>query len=168
MRRHYRNHTIPGSKAADLRRRRRRVPPSSLMNSSTHTNRHMLASSMYSPTLSSSRSDSEDSDEEIPTPMDECDEICSDVEGAPEFSKHPTFDRASQCYSQSHVRTLRYGSASGSPSPSLSPSPAPDHVYTPSAPYMRSFMDPRVSTALRPVFHPAFPVPLSHDIKEER
>ena len=168
MRRHYRNHTMPGSKAVELRRRRRGVPPSSLVDfdaSSSHTSHLTPISSMNSPSLSG-RSDSEDSDEELPTPMDECDEIRSGADGASGISKSTTY-QASRYYSQSHIRTLRYDSASRSPSPSSS-SRSPDHVYTPSAPYIQSFMDPRVSTALRPVFHPAFPVPSAADTKERR
>jgi hypothetical protein len=169
MRRHYRNHTIPGSKAVDQRRRRRRVPADGLVEGgASHTIRRTPISSVDSPLLSS-RSASEESDENIPTPMDECHGLSSAVGGLSDFSKTAKYDRTSRYYySQSHIRTLRFESTSCSASPSLSPSPPPDHVYTPSAPYVRSFMDPRVSTALRPAFHPAFSAPLTgHAIKEE-
>lgn len=167
MRRHYRNHTIPGSKAVDHRRRRRRIPgPGPMDDSVSHTIRRMPISSTDSP-LISSRSASEESDEDINTPMDGCDRLLSAGAGASKLSK-ARFNRASRCYSQSHIRTWRFESPSCSASPSLSPSPPPDHVYTPSAPYVRSFMDRRVSTALRPVFHPAFSAPSGGcAIKEE-
>jgi hypothetical protein len=175
MRRHYRNHTIPGSKTVDHRRRRRRVIPAHGLMDGTNLNasytiRRTPISSADSPLISSG-SASEESDEDIPTPMDECDRLRSavELEGASKFSK-AQYTRTSRYYSQSHIRTLRFESpGSCSASPSLSPSPPPDHVYTPSAPYVRSVMDMSVSTALRPAFHPAFPAPLAgRAIKEER
>jgi hypothetical protein len=154
MRRHYRNHTIPGSKAIDQRRRRRRVPTIGLVGGDVAPTVHVTPiSSMNSPSISS-RSGSEESDDDIPTPMDDCDRLHYAAEGPPNFSKAVQADRASRRYSQYHVRALRPGPEYRSTSPSLSPSPSPDHVYSPSAPYIRSFMDSRVSTALRPAFHP--------------
>jgi hypothetical protein len=151
MRRHYRNHTIPGSKAVDQRRRRRRLPSSGLVGSDVAPAvRVMPISSMDSPSISS-RSGSEESDDDIPTPMDDCDRLHYVVEGPPKFSKAAEDDPASRYYSQSHIRTL---GLEPEDRPSLSPSPSPDHVYSPSAPYVRSFTTSRVSTALRPVFHP--------------
>jgi hypothetical protein len=154
MRRHYRNHTIPGSKAGDQRRRRIRVLTSGLVGGDVAPAVHVTPiSSMDSPSISS-RSGSDESDDDIPTPMDDCDWLHYAVEGPPKFSKAARDSERISRYSQFHIRTSRLETEDRSATPSLSPSPSPDHVCSPSAPYVRSFMDSRVSTALRPASYP--------------
>ena len=166
MRRHYRNHTTPGSKAIDHRRRRRRAPATHLVDSnplySIHNSKPV--SSTDSPHISS-RSASEESDEDIPTPMDEGDDLRSG--GSSELSKERQYYRAFRYNSESHTRTSSLDSLSRSASPSMSPSPPPSHVYLPSAPYVQSVLDKSVSTALRPAFHAAFTAPLDKGTIEE-
>ncbi|RDB30242.1 C2H2 finger domain transcription factor mtfA [Hypsizygus marmoreus] len=70
-----------------------------------------------------------------------------------------TFNR----YSQSHMRSAnpnltsscrsRSSSSPTPPLPGVATSVHQDRIYNPSPPYVRSFTDSRVSTALRPAFH---------------
>lgn len=70
---------------------------------------------------------------------------------------HPVGSPRHRPYPQGYRQSSTPGSIchSPSPSPSLSPSPSPsrEQLYTPSAPYLRSVADQKVSTALRPAFH---------------
>ena len=155
--------------AVDHRRRRKRATPAftPVDGGTSPTDRSTPISSIDSPPISN-WSASEESDDDILTPMDgQCDDLHSAVPaGALEFSKVGPYNRPSRHHSQSRIRTLGLGSAS---SPSLSPSPPPDHhVYTPSTPYFQSSMNPRVSTTLRPAFHHPPVATGESDIKEEQ
>ncbi|KAG6852671.1 hypothetical protein C0991_010039 [Blastosporella zonata] len=171
MRRHYRNHTTPGASrpqhAADNRRRRNRGPSQGLVFIPGGDPRNMNS---FSPPIGSIAMDegSDGSDGGNSQDDDEEDELDSLPEEASPV--HPTSERpwATQSefsdrnhhdlrpftrYSQSHVRS-GYQDYNSSPSSSSSPSPPlRNYTYSPSAPYSRSFADPKVSTALRPAFH---------------
>lgn len=192
MRRHYRNHTTPGfsrSQSNDNRRRRRRAPQSaSLSGGDSISPTIRMATTkrqqfIPSPPISSLAM-SEDSDDDISDPMEgtythEEDELESPNEefftrqrrgfvhpssrGMPGRPEHER--TASQHFSQSHIRSLRRSPSSPPPSPSPSPPPS-EPFYSPSAPYVRSLADPRVSTALRPAFH-STPLPRKQAVKQE-
>jgi hypothetical protein len=196
MRRHYRNHTTPGfsrSQSNDPRRRRRRDPhqPSFAGGNTSPTVRTTAGqqSLITSPPISSLTM-SEDSDEDISDAMegtyafDEEDELESPSEetttrypraygsssGPREVPRRSNYEYAhTQHFSQSHIRSFRGLNHRSASSPSTSPSSSPppsEPFYNPSAPYVRSLADSRVSTALRPAFGPA-PAPRRQPVKEE-
>ncbi|KAF8075756.1 hypothetical protein FPV67DRAFT_381242 [Lyophyllum atratum] len=184
MRRHYRNHTTPGfsrPQSNDARRRRKRGPPRGLVSIAGELRHEVQSASASMTPPISSLSMNEDSDEASEaSEEDELDSLPD--EASPTFESSPRpYSRSSDMsdrvaydqrtslsqFSQSNLRSGSHAFSSYPNSPSSStPSPLEDHIYTPSAPYSRSFADSKVSTALRPAFHPK-PVTKSRLIKEE-
>ncbi|GLB33169.1 putative C2H2-type zinc finger protein [Lyophyllum shimeji] len=168
MRRHYRNHTTPGisrPQSNDNGRRRKRGPSQSLVfvPGDPRSDSRDAGPSMAPPI--SSLSMNEDSDISEAEEEDELDSLPD--EASPTYENSPRlwsrssepFGKASDDrrnslsrYSQSHLRAANPAAASHSNSSSSSGSPLQDHMYSPSAPYSRSFADAKVSTALRPAF----------------
>jgi len=181
MRRHYRNHTTPGfsrPQSNDSRRRRRKQgPPQGVVFIAGEPRPGTQnAGAFMTPAISSleDSDDLSDADEE-----DELDSLPDD--NSPTYERSPgpysmstrpsgkTSDdrRTSNRHSQS--RTTSANPASSQHSDFLSsstPHPPEDYIYSPSAPYSRSFTDSKVSTALRPAFHTK-PGSKSQMIKEE-
>jgi hypothetical protein len=85
----------------------------------------------------------------------------------------PSYEVFSRCDgSHSQTRVIRAHARphppASTPSPSSSSqSPPPPYIYSPSAPYVCSFADSGVSTALRPAFGSALAVESARAIKKE-
>ncbi|KAF5371477.1 hypothetical protein D9615_009621 [Tricholomella constricta] len=172
MRRHYRNHTTPGfarPQANDNRRRRKQGSSRGLVFVPDESRQEVQSTGTFMTPPISSLSMNEDSDDvsEVDTNDEEEDELDSLPDEAspvyeraerPYLRSSESSDQASYVsqtisrYSQSHMRSEN-PAASSYHAPSLSPSHSQDHIYSPSAPYSRSFADSKVSTALRPAFH---------------
>lgn len=172
MRRHYRNHTTPGfsrSQPNDNRRRRRRVTPQGASRNSialtTERQQFVQAPPISSLAMGEDSDDEEMSDAMEGTHAEEEDQLESSDSSPRQqrtflYSNFRNFRKTSACadldlervhdFLQSHVRSVRRSPSS----PPSSPSPSPPPSYSPSAPYVRSLADTRVSTALRPAFHP--------------
>lgn len=169
MRRHYRNHTTPGfsrPQANDNRRRRKRGSSRGVVFVPSPSRPEAEGPGAFPTPPGSSLPTNEDSDgmsdvdgqgsfqddyeDELDSLPDEASPVYERTERpysrGSDVSDKPSYDpRSFSRYSQSHVR--------GNPAaPGHHPSPQ-DHRYSPSAPYLRSFTDSNVSTALRPAFH---------------
>ena len=165
MRRHYRNHTAPEN-SHSRRWRRRDAPSLAMMNDEVPTAMAMRRSEptpfLTSLQVSAMESVSdEESEDEIPTPMNEDDvDLGSASEETLRSQKisggAESLDYSSrayqQPYSRSHIRTRPSGSNYRSSTPSLSPPPSPAPTSRPSVQYMHPFAYPPVSTTLRPAF----------------
>ncbi|KAF8638770.1 hypothetical protein AX17_001966 [Amanita inopinata Kibby_2008] len=184
MRRHYRNHTSPGLSRAqpvDHRRRRRRAQQTDLVFVSSEETVSASTSEVglvgrvqearekrfISPTPESSVSD-ESADEVMPL-VDGYRHVAA-PSTCVRHGTHPGYSinnnnngtrmLTSLCHTrESHLRSLTPRTSPSPPSPHLSlssPSLMAERKYSPSTPYLRSSVtDTRVSTALRPAFHPA-------------